>query len=223
MEITAIKDWLNSAVKDYETGVQLYVKFGDNESYKSLFCKGKTAFTEKILREKLADLKQEDQVQRVIVNTKDVSTDEWESWPEEMRKLKEDASRLYAEAATMQRTLAHWYETKTVTDGDGQVHWKLTADHQKAGIIANEILGKRDEWELVTAKLDEWRRTKKLPAAKVSKFDFSAIDSAFEIQRKINAARVFISKQKNKRLRAADVAERILERDALERRLTELV
>jgi len=84
-------------------------------------------------------------------------------------------------------------------------------------------LGKRDEWELVTAKLDEWRRTKKLPAAKVSKFDFSAIDSAFEIQRKINAARVFISKQKNKPLRAADVAERILERDALERRLTELV
>lgn len=56
MDVEILKHWLNSS-RDYDTGVRLYLEYGDNDAFKDLFAsEGQSAFKEQKLQSLLTDL-----------------------------------------------------------------------------------------------------------------------------------------------------------------------
>ena len=223
MEISAVNSWLNSDM-NYSVGVMLYERFGTDDYLKELFAKGCNAYTKKKLPEVLSRLSTAQRAQPVAIKQKTIyAHDDFATLPTDVQDVISAAKKLFKENAARQNELEFIYSRGTIEDRDGMIRIVDKADVLKVAVLSNTILDADDEITVLFNKIDYYEKHKVLPVDVVLSVAADEYESAFEVERALQRARQFISKNKNKPLKAAEVASKIVLRDELERRRYEFI
>jgi len=180
-----ISDWL-SGKQDYNTGVELYKKYGTNNYLKELFAEGEDDYNREKLTEELQQLGRDVKPVYKFKRTLSDPEEDFSKLPEVVQNWIEAAKLLFKQNAHRQSMLCN------------------LPGKQERGELAHKILAVDDELQELYWKIDFYKITKELPP-ELPEISLPEEMSALDIKEEIQRLSVQISKQKNNTKRAEDV------------------
>ena len=219
-----IKAWL-TGTREYVKGVSLYEKYGSSRVLKTVFAKGISSVNSaRLLQEliRLSETKHEVITEAKKLKETGIYTgDDFSQLPQAVQLLINRAKDKYKEIANWKSKLNILYlNSHQFPDIKRKNEYMLLAG---AGDIANTILDLDDERADLLFQIDFFRREGRLPDAPQDPEQTLLEMTEGEIRSEIQRLRPQVSKNKNKEMRAGEVAAWRLRLAQLERRLDELV
>lgn len=194
-----IESWLGSKTKDYESGLQLYAEFGNDEVILHLLQSGKNSFTHSQLIESLRELaKGDDPLPEVEEKEWALSEEEYASLPDAGKSSQKEWRAWYAEMKYLQARL----------DDPGK-------DDEYRLQLALKIVALDEQVRESWRKIAYWRKYGAWPGKPAVNYDAENMNASDLIRRR-NTVRTYISKfgedtQKQEKVKAWEAELLLLE------------
>lgn len=185
MAIASIINYLNQKNKTYEEGLTLFKEFSKSQILISFFEKGKSEFNFKKLINELDKLKglniEPKPISIAPQNIIKFDPINFENAPIEIREIRDEKNRMYAEAKDL------FYKIKTIYGAETRIH---------AGIKLLSLMeGVNDRWEVI----DSWKETGQIIRKQQEKAEIKISElSVSELLKELRNLPPNISKYKKK-------------------------
>jgi hypothetical protein len=174
-----IESWL-SRDDDYQEGLSLYLRFGNNDFLKNLFAKGETVFNRSKLRKELTQIGEE-----IAEDNQEKKTDR--SFTDQ------EYARLPDEGKALQKQWKIWYSEMNALRHQLPNPMTETARHEMALRILKLDDNVREAWR----KLDFWRSYGELPSQQPELIDYLKSLPVIDLVKRKNNLSTYLSKFKD--------------------------